>query len=60
MTGREKYGEGTEQLMIQSTPDYLSNTMEGVLWPGPKIAANGTGSLVFIDNVTADSINEMI
>jgi len=34
MMGREKYGEGKEQLMIQSIPHHLSNMVEAVLWHG--------------------------
>ena len=38
-------------------PHHLSDVVEAVL--GACMAATGTGSLVFIDNVTADGSNRM-
>lgn len=51
MTGSEEYGEGKEPIMIRSTAPHL---MAYVC-----IAADGTGSLVFIDDVTADKSSRM-
>ncbi len=48
--GREKYGERKEQLTIQNTGSVMARAC---------MAANGTGSLVFIDDVTADSSSGM-
>ncbi len=49
--GREEYGEGKELLMILSIPPHQWS-MVVVAWAC--MAASGTGSLVFIDDVTTD------
>ncbi len=46
MTGRKKYGESLERLMIQSIQYYLWNTVEQ--WEGMSVH----GLLVFSDDVT--------
>ena len=54
MMGREEDGEGKEQLMIQS-----HHIIFQAWWRHSMalacMAANGTGSLVFVDDVTADN-----
>ncbi len=57
--GREKYGERKEQLTIQSTPHQVSNMVAAVLWHGHMYHCNGTASLVFIGDVTADRSSRM-
>ncbi len=52
MTGRKKYGEGLEQLMIQSIQHYLWTWWSVMAWAC--MASSGTGLLVFIDDVTED------
>ncbi len=54
--GREEYGEGKELLMILSIPPHQWS-MVVVAWAC--MAASGTGSLVFIDDVTADKSSRM-
>lgn len=52
--GREKYGEAKKKLMIQSIPRYTSNMVgaSDIAWAC--MAASITGSLVFIDDATAN------
>ncbi len=52
--GREEYGEGKELLMILSIPPHQWSMVVVVSWLWACMAASGTGSLVFIDDVTAD------
>ena len=53
--GREKYGEGKEELMFQSRQNHASDMVEAVLWYGHvQYGCYVMGSLVFIDDVTAD------
>ncbi len=54
--GREEYGEGKELLMILSIPPHQWS-MVVVAWAC--MAASGTGSLVFIDDVTTDKSSRM-
>lgn len=54
MMGRDEYGEGKE-----GVPRHLSNMVEAVLWHGQCMAVNGSGSRVFIDDVTADRRSRM-
>lgn len=46
----EEYGEGKQGLMIENIPYHLENMVE---------AANGSGSLGFADDVTADGSSKM-
>ncbi len=50
--GRKKYGEGLEQLMIQSMQHNLWNMEQCDAWAC--MASSGTGLLVFSDDVTED------
>ncbi len=52
MKGRKKYGEGLEQLMIQSIKHHLWNLVDQC--DGMSMASSGTGLLVFIDDLTED------
>ncbi len=53
MTGRRKYEEGSEQLMIQSIQHHLWNMVSSVMaWAC--MASGSTGLLVFIDDVMED------
>ncbi len=57
-TGREKCGDGKEHLMIQSRPHHVKHVGGSVVaWAA--MAASVTGSLVFIDDVTADRSSKM-
>lgn len=49
--GTEKYEEGQENLMIRSTTHHLPNLMRQWVCK----LANGSGSLLFIDDLTADN-----
>lgn len=57
--GREKYGEAKKKLMIQSIPRYTSNMVgaSDIAWAC--MAASITGSLVFIDDATANRSSRM-
>ncbi len=57
--GREEYGEGKELLMILSIPPHQWSMVVVVSWRWACMAASGTGSLVFIDDVTADKSSRM-
>ena len=50
--GKEEYGEGQEQLMIQ-THHILLDMLSACM------AADRTGSLVFVEDVTADRSSRM-
>ena len=54
MMGREGYGEGKKLLIIQG----LSHHLVAVLCHGYGCVANGIGSLVFTDDVTAGRSNK--
>ena len=53
MVGREKSGEGKEQFMIQSTTSCVKQG-GGSVMARVYMAVNGTGSLLFTDDVTTD------
>ncbi len=57
--GREEYGEGKELLMILSIPPHQWSMVGGSVMAWACMAASGTGSLVFIDDVTADKSSRM-
>lgn len=59
IVGREKYGEAKKKLMIQSIPRYMSNMVgaSDIAWAC--MAASITGSLVFIDDATANRSSRM-
>ena len=56
--GSEKYGEGLERLMIRRTPPSVKHGGGSVMaWA--YMAFNGTGSLVFIDDMTEDKSSRL-
>ncbi len=57
--GREEYGEGKELLMILSIPPHQWSMVVVVSWRGHVWLPVETGSLVFIDDVTADKSSRM-
>ena len=59
LMGKEECGEGKELFMIQNIPPHQWSMVVVVLVAWACMAADGTGSLVFIDDVTDDKSSRM-